>query len=106
MYYLHYHQICPDIKHRHHTPQAVLLGLEGSDPETIDCGTIPSRYDAILNNKSLHLSGKRPIHFDMDQDMIWWWDQVLKIHPNGMRFLCFDGNGDLATNEYFRCGLS
>ncbi|KAF9245270.1 serine dehydratase alpha chain-domain-containing protein [Melanogaster broomeanus] len=37
----------------HHTPQAILLGLEGSDPETIDCGTIPSRYQAILTNKSL-----------------------------------------------------
>jgi hypothetical protein len=31
----------------HHTPQAILLGLEGSDPETIDTGTIPSRYAAI-----------------------------------------------------------
>ena len=106
LYYLRYCQICPDIKHRHHTPQAVLLSLKGSDPEMIDCSTVPSRYDAILNNKSFHLSGKCPIHFDMDQDMIWWWDQVLKIHPNGMRFSCFDRNGDLATNEYFRCGLS
>lgn len=87
----------------HHTPQAILLGLEGSDPETIDCGTIPSRYEAILTNKSLHLGGNRRIHFDMDRDMLWRWDEVLKTHPNGMRFSCFDGNGDLlATNEYFR----
>ncbi|KIM56490.1 hypothetical protein SCLCIDRAFT_1220283 [Scleroderma citrinum Foug A] len=89
----------------HHTPQAILLGLEGSDPETIDCGTIPSRYDAILNNKSLHLGGKHRIHFDMDRDMLWRWDQVLKTHPNGMRFSCFDESGDLlATNEYFSVG--
>lgn len=88
---------------RHHTPQAILLGLEGSDPETIDCGTIPSRYDAILLNKCLHLGGKRPIHFDMDRDMLWRWDQVLKTHPNGIRFSCFGEHGDLlATNEYFR----
>ncbi|KAG1883889.1 serine dehydratase beta chain-domain-containing protein, partial [Suillus fuscotomentosus] len=39
----------------HHTPQAVLLGLEGSDPETIDTGTISSRYEAILTNRILHL---------------------------------------------------
>lgn len=89
----------------HHTPQAILLGLEGSDPETIDCGTIPSRYEAILTNKSLHLGGDRRIHFDMDRDMLWRWDEVLKTHPNGMRFSCFDGNGDLlATNEYFSVG--
>ncbi|KAF8141652.1 serine dehydratase alpha chain-domain-containing protein [Boletus edulis] len=89
----------------HHTPQAILLGLEGSDPETIDCGTIPSRYEAILANKCLQLGGKRPIHFDMDRDMLWRWDQVLKTHPNGMRFSCFGETGDLlATNEYFSVG--
>ncbi|KIJ62054.1 hypothetical protein HYDPIDRAFT_115229 [Hydnomerulius pinastri MD-312] len=89
----------------HHTPQAILLGLEGSDPETIDCGTIPSRYEAIVTNKTLHLGGNRRIHFDMDRDMLWCWDQVLKTHPNGMRFSCFDEQGDLlATNEYFSVG--
>ena len=35
--------------------------------------------------------------------MVWRWDEVLKTHPNGMRFSVFDGNGDLlAMNEYFR----
>ncbi|KAJ8585993.1 L-serine ammonia-lyase [Rhizopogon salebrosus TDB-379] len=89
----------------HHTPQAILLGLEGSDPETIDTGTIPSRYEAILGNKTLHLGGKRSIHFDMDRDMLWRWDQVLKTHPNGMRFSCFGEEGELlATNEYYSVG--
>lgn len=108
----------------HHTPQAILLGLEGSyllpyylhgaqllaqigsDPETIDTGTIPSRYDAILSTKSLMLGGRHYIAYDMDRDMLWKWDQVLKTHPNGMRFSVFDENGDLlATNEYFRSGF-
>ncbi|KAH7922583.1 L-serine ammonia-lyase [Leucogyrophana mollusca] len=89
----------------HHTPQAILLGLEGSDPETIDTGTIPSRYDAILTNKTLHLGGKHRVTYDMDRDMLWRWDQVLKTHPNGMRFSCFNEDGDLlATNEYFSVG--
>ncbi|KAG1746674.1 serine dehydratase alpha chain-domain-containing protein [Suillus paluster] len=89
----------------HHTPQAILLGLEGSDPETIDTGTISSRYEAILANKTLHLGGKRRIHFDMDRDMLWRWDQVLKTHPNGMRFSCFGEEGELlATNEYYSVG--
>jgi hypothetical protein len=89
--------------YRHHTPQAVLLGLEGSDPETIDTGTISSRYEAILANRTLHLGGTRRITFDMDRDMLWRWDQVLKTHPNGMRFSCFGEEGELlATNEYYR----
>ncbi|KAG2129074.1 serine dehydratase alpha chain-domain-containing protein [Suillus bovinus] len=89
----------------HHTPQAVLLGLEGSDPETIDTGTISSRYEAILANRTLHLGGIRRITFDMDRDMLWRWDQVLKTHPNGMRFSCFGEEGELlATNEYYSVG--
>jgi hypothetical protein len=90
---------------RHHTPQALLLGLEGSDPETIDTGTIPSRYAAICDNKTLLLGGHHRIHYDMDRDMRWRWDQVLKTHPNGMRFAVFDEDGEmLAMNEYFRYG--
>ncbi|RXW23979.1 hypothetical protein EST38_g1890 [Candolleomyces aberdarensis] len=79
--------------------------LPGADPETIDTGTIPSRYEAILENKALLLNGSHRIDYDMDKDMLWRYDLVLKTHPNGMRFSCFDRNGDmLATNEYFSVG--
>ncbi|KAF9490162.1 hypothetical protein BDN71DRAFT_1454881 [Pleurotus eryngii] len=89
----------------HHTPQAILLGLEGSDPETIDTGTIPSRYSSILEHKQLLLGGSHLIHYDSDRDMLWRFDQVLKTHPNGMRFMAFNNEGDLiATNEYFSVG--
>lgn len=75
----------------------------GSDPESIDTGTIPSRYADILDNKHLLLGGKHRIVYDMDRDMLWRWDQVLKTHPNGMRFSVFGEDGELlATNEYFR----
>lgn len=50
------------------------------------------------------LGGRHRIVYDMDRDMVWRWDQVLKTHPNGMRFSVFGEDGDLlATNEYFRC---
>ncbi|KAF8074771.1 serine dehydratase alpha chain-domain-containing protein [Lyophyllum atratum] len=89
----------------HHTPQAVLLGLEGSDPETIDTGTIPTRYEAILANKTLLLGGKHRVVYNIERDMVWHWDRVLKTHPNGMRFSCFGEEGELlATNEYFSVG--
>ncbi|KAF8705349.1 L-serine ammonia-lyase, partial [Rhizoctonia solani] len=89
----------------HMTPQALLMGFEGSDPETIDTGTINSRYDGILQNKSLNLGGVRRIKYDMNRDMLWRWDQVLKTHPNGMRFSVFGEEGELlATNEYFSVG--
>ncbi|KAI0791612.1 serine dehydratase alpha chain-domain-containing protein [Irpex lacteus] len=51
------------------------------------------------------LNGHHHIHYDMDRDMLWRWDQVLKTHPNGMRFSVFGEDGELlATNEYFSVG--
>lgn len=88
----------------HMTPQAVLLGLEGSDPETIETATVDSRYTFIRDQKILNLAGKHRIHYDMDRDMVWVLE-ALPTHPNGMRFAVFDENGDLlATNEYYSVG--
>ncbi|KAG8903911.1 hypothetical protein FRB99_002568 [Tulasnella sp. 403] len=89
----------------HQTPEALMMGFQGNDPETIDTGTIASRYAAVLENKTLLLGGTRRIRFDMEKDMVWRFDQVLKTHPNGLRFSVFGKDGDLlATNEYFSVG--
>ncbi|KAL8276426.1 hypothetical protein RQP46_011178 [Phenoliferia psychrophenolica] len=88
----------------HMTPQAVMMGLEGSDPETIETSTLSTRYDAILAAKHLQLNGTHSIKYDMDKDMIWR-VEPLATHPNGMRFSVYDEEGDLiAVNEYFSVG--
>ncbi|KAF5355225.1 hypothetical protein D9758_005974 [Tetrapyrgos nigripes] len=82
-----------------------MLHSPGSDPETIEPMTITPRYDNILTTKTLILGGHHRIHYDMDRDMLWRWDRVLKTHPNGMRFSVFGEDGELlATNEYFSVG--
>lgn len=87
------------------SPRVVQQYTTGSDPETIDTGTIPIRYESILTNKTLLLGGDHRIAFNMDRDMLWHWDRVLKAHSNGMRFSCFGEEGELlATNEYFSVG--
>lgn len=52
------------------------------------------------------LGGTHRIAYEPERDMVWRWDEVLKTHPNGMRFAVFGQEGELlATNEYFRCAL-
>lgn len=60
----------------HMTPQALLLGLEGADCETVDTDSVPARYDAIVHEKRLVLgkdsSSEGPvqeIEFDFDKDL-------------------------------------
>ncbi|KAG5337577.1 hypothetical protein C0989_009302 [Termitomyces sp. Mn162] len=77
----------------------------GSDPETIHTGAIPVRYESILATRSLLLGGRHRISYNIERDMVWHWDHVLKTHPNGMRFSVFGEDGELlATNEYFSVG--
>ncbi|TNY18658.1 L-serine ammonia-lyase [Rhodotorula diobovata] len=88
----------------HMTPEAIMMGLEGDDPETIETTTIHSRYHSILANKHLTLNGTHSISYSHDRDMLWTMDP-LPAHPNGMRFSVFDKEGTLmATNEYFSVG--
>ncbi|SCZ98556.1 BZ3500_MvSof-1268-A1-R1_Chr3-1g05462 [Microbotryum saponariae] len=88
----------------HMTPQAVVLGLEGEDPETIEPSTIQSRYASILKTHHLTLAGEHSIVYDQDKDMLWR-NEPLPTHPNGMRFSVYAKTGDLlAVNEYFSVG--
>ncbi len=74
----------------HGTDRAVLLGLEGDDPETVD----PDRADAVVArvraDRRLHLLGRRRIRFDLDEDLVLHLGQSLPRHPNGMRFTAYD----------------
>jgi L-serine deaminase len=96
----------------HLTPQALLAGFEGEDPEKADPDEVPQRYAAILRDKKLQLGrkvaeldGGVEVAFDYYKDLAWHWDRQLPVHPNGMRFSVFSVEGDLlATNEYFSVG--
>ncbi|GAA5899193.1 hypothetical protein JCM6882_009280 [Rhodosporidiobolus microsporus] len=88
----------------HMTPEAVMMGLEGSDPETIETSTIASRYSSILSTSRLTLAGTQSIAYSHQKDMIWDMNP-LPAHPNGLRFSVFDEEGTLlATNEYYSVG--
>jgi hypothetical protein len=88
----------------HMTPEAVIMGLEGSDPETVETSTIASRYEAILSTHRLTLDGTHAITYSHAKDMLWDM-KPLAVHPNGMRFTVFDEEGTmLATNVYASVG--
>ncbi|GAA5914777.1 uncharacterized protein JCM6883_001091 [Sporobolomyces salmoneus] len=88
----------------HLTPEAIMMGLEGGDPETIEPSTINSRYAKILDTSTLSLNSTHSISYTHRRDMIWTMEP-LPLHPNGMKFSVFDKEGDmLATNTYFSVG--
>ena len=88
----------------HGTDKAVLLGLLGEEPETVDTTTVQARIDAIRETQQLFLLGERPIAFVEKQHMLFR-RSALGYHPNGMTFAALDANGaflDAAT--YYSVG--
>jgi L-serine dehydratase len=83
----------------HGTDKAILLGLEGATPESIDPDDVEPRVAAIQTNKKLTLAGGPIIAFDEERELLWLRKESLPQHPNGMRFTAFDAAG-LSLFEY------
>ncbi|WP_338599769.1 L-serine ammonia-lyase [Saccharopolyspora sp. SCSIO 74807] len=72
--------------HGHGSPKAVLLGLEGHDPETVEPSSVEHRMDEVRSGGGLLLNGAREVRFDPDKDLVMHRRKSLPLHPNGMRF--------------------
>ncbi len=89
----------------HGSDKAVLLGLEGDDPETVDTDSVPERMRVMVAGKKLNLGGRRFLDFDFDQDVVFYRRKALPGHPNGMIFSAFNEAGDcLQQNTYYSVG--
>ncbi len=89
----------------HGTDRAVLLGLEGADPETIDPDSCDSRIAGIRTSRRLNLLGERSIAFDEPMQLLFLRQERLDFHTNGMRFTAFNASGvPLLEAEYFSVG--
>ena len=89
----------------HCTDRAILLGLEGQRPETIDPAGMEPALERIRTSGRLRLGGTREIEFDEPLDLLFHRDQVLPLHPNGMRFTALATDGEvLLRDEYYSTG--
>jgi len=89
----------------HGTDKAVILGLEGEAPETVDTESIPARLARVQAEGVLHLTNGSRIVFNEQQDLIFHRRKVLPYHPNGMRFVAFDPAGEVVLERtYYSVG--
>jgi L-serine dehydratase len=90
----------------HATDRAVLLGLAGNEPATIDPAAIEATVAAIRLGHSLSLAGKRELSFDEARDLLFHRDTMYPPgaktqHPNGVRFTAFDAAGAAMDQRTF-----
>ena len=88
----------------HGTDSAVILGLSGYEPETLDPDAVEGLLRGVHGQKQL-ASGGRPISFDPEADILFRYDQVLPRHTNGMRFSAYDSSATLLlSDDYYSLG--
>jgi L-serine dehydratase len=89
----------------HCTDRAVLLGLEGASPDTLDSAAVEPALQRIRTQGRLRLLGQHEIAFDEPLNLLFHTDQVLPGHSNGMRFTAQDAAlAVLAREEYYSIG--
>jgi L-serine dehydratase len=90
--------------HGHGSVKAVLLGLEGEAPETVDTTLADSRAAGIRRGGRLRLAGRHEIAWD-DDDLVMHRRQSLPFHPNGMTFCALDAQGEpVRERTYYSVG--
>jgi L-serine dehydratase len=89
----------------HGSDKAVLLGLAGHEPDTVDVDAIPALLGAMRERRSLLLGGAHALAFDEARDLVFHRRESLPFHANGMRFIGYDGNGtEIVARTYYSVG--
>jgi L-serine dehydratase len=89
----------------HATPKAVMLGLCGVEPETLDSDEADRMVERIAQTKQLSLLATREIEFDPERDIVFAFHVMPDLHPNGMKLSAFDTKGELlAEQTYYSTG--
>jgi L-serine dehydratase len=91
--------------HGHGSDRAVLLGLMGEDPETVDTDVVDARAAGVREAGRLVVLGAHEIGFDVAEHLTLHRRRSLPYHPNGMVFTAFDGAGAvLRSRTYYSVG--
>lgn len=74
----------------HGTGSAVLMGLEGEFPESIDPLPVAERVANIQSTGQLNLLKQRLINMNVEKDLIYHRIDRLEFHANGMKLIAYD----------------
>src|SRR5579875_1100587 len=89
--------------HGHGSDRAVILGLLGERPETVDTSTAVQRAAAVRESGRIDLLGKQPVSLAED-DLVLHRRESLPFHPNGMRFFAYAGEQLVRERTYYSVG--
>ena len=89
----------------HATDRALILGLLGFVPDTLDPDEAERRLAALRETRRIDVTGVGPLAFDPDKDVVFDYGPPLPGHANGLVLRAFDAAGELhLTETYYSIG--
>lgn len=91
--------------HGHGSVPAVVLGLAGYHPETVDPPAVRPLVEEVRSQHRLTLADGPQIDFDIDTDVVLHRRRSLPVHSNGMLFTALAADGHpLSQRTYYSVG--
>ena len=89
----------------HGTDSAVILGLMGCQPDTLDPDDVDGMLRAVHASARMTVPGIGEIEFAPNDDLVFEYGEELPRHTNGMRFAALDADGNiLLSDDYYSLG--
>lgn len=89
----------------HATDKAVILGLMGQTPDTIDADEADHMFQRVQRTELIMLGGEISLPFANNIHLVWEFGKSLPEHPNGLVFRVEDENDEtLFEQVYFSTG--
>lgn len=88
----------------HGSDRAVLAGLEGAEPETVDPAVLLEIWTRVEEAGGLSLLGKKWVSLAPGHDVRLHHSRTLPAHPNGISFQARGGGVELFTEVYYSVG--
>ena len=88
----------------HATDRAIILGLAGFEPATLDPDAGDRTVEAVRAEARLPLAATHEIEFHERTDLVWKARESLREHPNAMTFGALAGGELIERRTYFSIG--
>jgi len=85
----------------HGTDAAVVLGLAGLEPETIDPDAVQEMLERIREDNTLDIPNVGPVSFDPEEHIVFELGEELPRHTNGMQFVARSKDGETLLREIY-----
>ena len=88
----------------HGTYKGIVLGLEGFTPDTIKTEEINKTISKVIKTKTINVSNKIKIPFNLNKNIIYDTKTAPKGHSNTLELVAFNGEKEILKKTYYSIG--